>query len=429
MRSIRRTLARSATLAALLLAFTAIRPLAAAAQGPRAFALFLDCSGFYCEPDFYRTDIAFVDHVRERTAADVHVLITRESTGGGGAAMVLAFYGQRRFAGVNDTLSLTTPQGATEDEQRRAISRTVKLGLARYLARTAEAPRATLTLAAADTAGAKAAAPTRDPWNAWVFRLGANVNASRERNSTSNYVYGSVNASRVTEQWKTNLRVSENYNDQGFEIDGEKVTSVRRDYGGAFQQVRSLGPHWSAGLRTSAASSTFLNERLRASVTPVVEYNVFPYRESTRRSLTLQYGAGGRHFRYIDTTVYFKIRETRPFQSLNVALAQKQKWGSVQFEVSGYHLLDDLSKSRLTYFTEADVRLIKGLSLNLFGNYTVLHDQIYLAKGNLSREEVLLRQSQQATTYRAFLYAGINYTFGSVLNNVVNPRFSAMSEF
>jgi hypothetical protein len=57
-------------------------------------------------------------------------------------------------------------------------------------------------------------------------------------------------------------------------------------------------------------------------------------------------------------------------------------------------------------------------------------DLLSLAKGSLTREEVLLRQSQLATTYRAFLYAGINYTFGSVLNNVVNPRFTgAMSEF
>lgn len=413
----------------LLVAALVLPPSRAEAQGPRAFSLFLDCSGFYCETDFYRTEIAFVDHVRERTAADVHVLITRETTGGGGAAFVLAFYGQQRFAGVSDTLALITPQGATEDEQRRAIARTVKLGLARYLARTPAAARTSLSIAAPDSTAAPAV-PTRDPWNAWVFRIGANVNANRERDFSNNYVYGSVNASRVTENWKTNLRVSENYRDQGFDIDGEKVTSVVRDFGGAFQQVRSLGQHWSAGLRTSAGSSTFLNEKLVASVSPVVEYNVFPYRESTRRSLTLQYAVGAQHFRYIDTTVYFKIRESRPFQALNVALAQKEKWGSIQFEVNGSHFLNDLSKSRLTFYSEADVRLVKGLSLNLFGRYVVLHDQIYLSKGVLTREEVLLRQSQLATTYRAFVFAGISYTFGSVLNNVVNPRFSgAMSEF
>ena len=404
-------------------------PVRAAAQGQRAFSLYLDCSGFYCETDFYRTDITFADHVRERTAADVHVLITRETTGGGGAAFVLAFYGQQRFAGVNDTLTVTTPQGATEDEQRRSLSRTVKLGLARYLARSPAAARASLLVTAPDSTAAPGTV-ARDPWNAWVFRIGANVNASRERDFSNNYVFGSVVASRVTEEWKTNLRVNENYSDQAFAIGGETVTSVRRDFGGAFQQVRSLGQHWSAGLRTSAGSSTFLNEQLVASLSPVVEYNVFPYRESTRRSLTLQYAIGARHFRYIDTTVYFLTRESRPFQALNLALAQKEKWGSLQFEVNGYHFLNDLSKSRLTFYSEADVRLIKGLSLNLFGNYTVLHDQIYLPKGNATREEVLLRQSQLATTYRAFMYVGLSYTFGSVLNNVVNPRFSgAMSEF
>ena len=39
------------------------------------------------------------------------------------------------------------PQGSTEDEQRRTLVRTVRLGLARYLARTPEGARAALTLA------------------------------------------------------------------------------------------------------------------------------------------------------------------------------------------------------------------------------------------------------------------------------------------
>jgi hypothetical protein len=104
--------------------------------------------------------------------------------------------------------------------------------------------------------------------------------------------------------------------------------------------------------------------------------------------------------------------------------------GSLSLEVNGTRYLNDLGESRRIFYPEADVRLIKGLSLNLFGNYTVLHDQLYLPKGSLTREEVLLRQSQAATSYTAFLYLGISYTFGSVLNNVVNPRFtSATSEF
>ena len=80
------------------------------------------------------------------------------------------------------------------------------------------------------------------------------VNASRERDYQSNYVFGSLSAARVTEQFKSNIRVNENYRDQGFVIDGDQVTSVRRDFSGSTEQVRSLGPHWSAGFRAGAGS-------------------------------------------------------------------------------------------------------------------------------------------------------------------------------
>lgn len=425
-RALHRLVLRCAALMMVLATMLAAR--AIEAQGARAFSVYIDCSAFYCDPDFYRTDITFVDHLRERTAADVHVLITRQSTGGGGRVYTLAFYGQHAFEKINDTLTVETAQGATEDDQRQALSRTIKLGLARYVARTPAAARASLSISAStDTVAAK---PTRDPWNAWVYRIGANVNASRERTFSSEYIFGSVSAARVTERWKTNIRVNENYNGQTFKTDLGAVTSVKRDYGGAMQQVRSIGRRWAAGLTANAASSTFLNEHLVASVAPAIEYNVYPYSESTRHSLVFQYSVGSRYLLYDDTTIYFKTSETRPFESLSAGLAEKQKWGSLEFDVNGYHFLDDINKSRLTFYAQADVRLFRGLSLNLFGDYSVVHDQIYLSKAGLSPNEVLLRQSQLATSYSAFLFAGLNYTFGSVLNNVVNPRFAgAMSSF
>ncbi len=398
------------------------------AQAARAFSVYIDCSGFRCESAFYRTDITFVDHVRERSAADVHILITRQTTGGGGRVYTLAFYGQHAFEKLSDTLTVETAQGATEDEQRQAISRTIKLGLTRYVARTPAAARASLSVAApTDT---DAATPPRDRWNAWVFRIGANVNAPRERSFSGDYVFGNVSAARVTERWKTNIRVNENYNGQTFKTDSGAVTSVKRDYGGSVQQVRSLGRRWAAGLTGSAASSTFLNEHLVASVAPAVEYNFFPYSESTRHALLVRYSVGERYLLYNDTTIYFKTSETRPYEALSAGLAENQRWGTLQFEVNGYHFLDDISKSRLNFSAETDVRLFRGLSLTLFGNYSVLHDQIYLSKTGLSDRDLLLRQSQLATSYSAHVFAGLNYTFGSVRNNVVNPRFtSVMSEF
>jgi hypothetical protein len=424
-----RRLARAFLFAGQLAALLALPSLPLEAQGgDRAFSIFLDCREMFCEPDFYRTEIAFLDHVRDRTVADVHVLVTRQGTGGGGTAYSLAFYGQQRFAGVSDTLQLAMPQGSTEDETRRSLARTIKLGLGRYLARTPDGARAVLTLSAPSTATTPVAR-TRDPWKAWVFAIGTELQLERERSSSETEVDLDFRANRVTEQWKTRFRIGEDYSDESFDIDGERVTVVRRDYGGSILQVRSLGPHWSAGLRAGASSSTFRNQKLGAQIAPAIEYDLFPYSESTRRQLFVQYAAGVRHFRYNDTTVYFRTEETRPFQSLHISFEQKQPWGSLETQVNGYHFLDDLGKSRLNFYGGANIRIIKGLSFNFSGAYSVIHDQLYLPKGNLSREEVLLRQSQLQTGYRANLYAGLSYTFGSVFNNVVNPRFSIGDDF
>ena len=53
-----------------------------------------------------------------------------------------------------------------------------------------------------------------------------------------------------------------------------------------------------------------------------------------------------------------------------------------------------------------------------------MRDQISLAKGELSEAEILLRLQEVATGYTYFGGVGLTYTFGSIYNNVVNPRFS-----
>ena len=159
---------------------------------------------------------------------------------------------------MSDTLTLVLPQGSTEDERRRALVRRVRLGLARYLARTPEGEQAALTLTSSDAAMSPRA--TRDPWNAWVLELETQVELERERSSSVTELDLDFRANRITEHWKTRMQVGEDYNDESFDIDGERVTSVRRDFGGSLLQVRSLGSHWSAGIRLGAGSSTFRNQ-------------------------------------------------------------------------------------------------------------------------------------------------------------------------
>ena len=65
----------------------------------------------------------------------------------------------------------------------------------------------------------------------------------------------------------------------------------------------------------------------------------------------------------------------------------------------------------------------EGLSLNLYGSFRQIRDQIALSKGGTSQAQVLTRQREIATNYSYYASVGIGYTFGSIYNNVVNSRF------
>ena len=97
------TLLRRAA-AQLVLAGCALMLLAAPARAqeppskPPAAApvrVFIDCQSVSCDYEYFRTEIAFVDHVRDRKDADVHVLITGQTTGSGGQEVLAEIHRPR----------------------------------------------------------------------------------------------------------------------------------------------------------------------------------------------------------------------------------------------------------------------------------------------------------------------------------------------
>lgn len=395
-----------------------------AAQAPVAqkpVRLFLDCQ-YECDMEFTRTEIPWVDHVRDRADADVHVLVTTRSTAASGREFTLAFIGLKEFAKLGDTVTVVSPESDSQDARRRTVTEAVKRGLLRYATRRPGGEKLTVSYKAPEGTGL--AARGRDRWNLWVFRTRANVYINGEESSRSTDLYGSVSANRISPDWKANVSVDGNYGENRFTFqDGTKFNSYSRGYGARELLVKSLGPHWSAGQRSSITASTFQNTKLAFRFAPALEYNFFPYAESTRRQLRLQYAVGATHYRYEDTTIFNRISETRGDHSLLASLDMRQQWGSISISLAGSALLDDPAKHSINLNPEFDLRLIRGLSLNLFGYVSRLRDQLYLAKGGATDEEVLLRRRQLATSYQYFVGAGLSYTFGSIYNNVVNPRF------
>ncbi|MEA2104866.1 MAG: hypothetical protein U9P79_09545 [Candidatus Cloacimonadota bacterium] len=59
----------------------------------------------------------------------------------------------------------------------------------------------------------------------------------------------------------------------------------------------------------------------------------------------------------------------------------------------------------------------------IFEDISRVHDQISLPAGDVTPEELLLKQRELETQYTYWGSIGLTYSFGSIYNNIVNPRF------
>jgi hypothetical protein len=406
----------------------AARPGAAAQESPAgertsALRVFLDCRS--CDETYLRTEITFVNYVRDREVADLHLLVTTQATGGGGTQYSLKFIGLGRFKGVDQTLTYSSLQTSTPDETRRGLAATIRLGLVRYVAETPLASRLKVTFDAPPS-GASADA-VHDPWNFWVFRVGGSGNVEAEESQSQQGFSGSFSANRVTDRWKVNLNGFAEYEEEQFDLEeGETFTSVSRQHQGRALVVKSLNEHWSMGGTAIVLSSTFQNYELRSRFAPGIEYDIYPYSESTRRIFTVFYSVGVQTADYLEETIYGKTSETLFDHQLEATLALRQPWGTASASAEILQYLNQTDKYRLSAFGNVDVRLFKGFSLDLFGQASRRRDQLSLRRGDATTEEILVRQRELATGYQLEVGFGISYSFGSIFNNVVNPRFRSV---
>ena len=106
---------------------------AAAQNGTDRVRVFLDCQTRGCDRNEFRTEITFVEWVRDRTVADVHVILTSQGAGAG-TQYVFDFVGQDEFAGEDLRLEATVSDTDTRDEVLADLVRTFKGGLIPYVA-------------------------------------------------------------------------------------------------------------------------------------------------------------------------------------------------------------------------------------------------------------------------------------------------------
>jgi hypothetical protein len=388
--------------------------------GQPPLRVFLDCGP--CDFDHLRREVPVVDYVRDRVDADVHVLVTTQDTGGGGEEYTFHFLGLGALLGRADTLQYVSQQFQTEDEERDGYTRTFSLGLVRYMAYTGRTAGVDIEFGDADE-NRQTVDPRGDPWNLWVFEASIGAELSGESRQKDQAFEGSLEAGRVTEEFKIDIEFRADHQEEEFELrSGAREVSSTTEIEADAIVVWSLGPNWSWGISGAIGKDQSVNQALYTEVAPAVEYSLYPYTESTRRQITATYRVGMSSYYYEKRTIFDQISEIRPAQSLEVAADFQQPWGELIVSVEGSHFLDSPRTHRVDLFSRLEWRLTRGVNLDIRGNVARVKDQIYLSAEGLDDNEILIGQRQLGTDFEYGIEVGVSFTFGSIFNNVVNPR-------
>ena len=263
----------------------------------------------------------------------------------------------------------------------------------------------------------------RDPWKFWVFSISFDGNFQGEESRKSHSLEVNFSANKVTPDIKIRLGLSGDFNRRKYIYQDETIKTTSDEKNFTAMVVKSLGEHFSLGGWVEAEASTYSNLDLFFNIAPAIEFNVFPYSESTRRQLRFLYKIGWIRNNYIEETIFGKLQETLYNESLSATLEVREPWGSMSASLEGSHYFHDFKKNRLELRGFLSFRIFRGLSMTVRGRFERIHDQLSLPSGGASLDEVLLRIKELETSYDYSFSLGFRYTFGSVYSNVVNPRF------
>jgi hypothetical protein len=385
-------------------------------QRENAVRVFIDC--FRCDMNYIREEIPYINYVRDVREAQVYIRETSETAGSGGRKYTYVFSGQEEYEGKNDTLIYDSRPDDTRDFRRIWRTQMLKMGLMPYVART---PLYNEVLI--QPSGRVAKEVVVDRWNNWVFELEAEPDFEGEESYRELSLRSSVSATKITHEWKLEFDFDNRYTRTKYTYDDTLYTQDKSYQGLEALIVKSLGDHWSAGIHTDFLSSSYINTWFSTDILPSVEYNIFPYSESTHRQLRILYGLGSSYRVYNSITIYDKMEELLWLQQLQVAYQVQEKWGSINVALEGSNFFHDFTKNRLELNGYVSIRIMKGLSFRVGGAVARINDQLSLVKGEASEAEILLRLQELQTSFNVEGEVSLTYTFGSIYNNIVNPRF------
>lgn len=420
-----RTLFAAVTLSCAAVAFPSDVRSQDPVSGDDLLRVFLECSGMGCDQREFRTQMNWVNWMRDRQDAQVHVIVTNQQTGSGGRQYYLDFIGLEELDGIDDQLTFSTLGTDVRDEAVQGLGRVLATGLARYsILIGAGTPFDIVSLeSASDEERIVTAQEVDDPWDFWVFEIDFGTDFSGETSRQNRRANGGFEARRVSETWKIEFEADGSWRRNEIQLSDTTIVDTRRDWDLEFFAGYALADHWSAGGRAEASAATRTNQDLSVGMSGALEFSVWPYEEAPRRSLRFSYSLGARYFDYEEITLFGQTSETRPVHDFDVFINQRQPWGSVfaNFSVSQY--LHDLGKYRVSTGGFLSFRVVRGLNLNVNGRVSWIRDQLFLSAEGATDDEILLQRRRLQSNFDWDFGIGFSFQFGSIYNNVVNNRF------
>ena len=377
--------------------------------------------GIRLDMDYMRRNMRFVDFVNDPAVSDVHIIISSQVSGSGGQVYSMRFVNKTYENFSEYTITCTTASSDTQEESRKKITDAITLGMMPYVNESDAANNLSIRYQA-NEGSENEVAKVDDPWHNWTFRgdFNGGINAQESR---KNYNYSvNLRADKVTEDWKFRNNAWINVNTSKVENNDEVYTSDRITNIYNSQIIKSLSSRWSWGTFLNYSRNNYTNFKHSVSAKPAIEYNIFPWDISDRKVFTLAYYVGPSWAKYYEETIYGKSDEFLWQQTAELNLQLVEIWGEINATLNASNYLHDFSKNRISLDTRLSIRIVRGFSVNFRFNVEKIQDQIYLPKGDISLDDILLNNVQLPSSFQIGANMGLRIQFGSIYNNIVNRR-------
>ena len=212
------------------------------------------------------------------------------------------------------------------------------------------------------------------------------------------------------------------YEDGTFIVNEVDYKSKQSSNGFTIQFIKSIKEHMGIGIKLRYYSSTHNNIYRAISISPGIEYNIFPYSEATYNRFSVLYNIKPVYNQYLKETIYYHKSETLFQHRLACQIKWMKSWGTISSNIYYKNYLHDFSQKDYGVHGNVTLNLIHNISIEFEMHGEIDHAQLSLPNEDASKEQILLRIQELESQFSYFFMVGFSYTFGSSQVPYYNPR-------